>query len=220
MGNRSGLLALRDGMAANFEAWGVMATVGVVSFKERWRQDNQGPGGANRVLLMPGAHDGSETPKSVDGGELTKPRHTHAQVRELAGWNKLVTMSVWAVDASSETAKADAASQIEAVEDLLELAVRAAHNAVILGPAAPPEPLAQGTAIANGGQAMQTLVPPAPLAVGLADIVWGKVRWIQPPVEWAFGLELLVQLVHRGPLFDVFEDHAFPSPVVHRNPPT
>ena len=44
-----------------------------------------------------------------------------------------------------------------------------------------------------------------------ADVIWGEVDIIAPPVEGAFGVELLAHAIQRGPLFDVARDVVVPK---------
>ncbi len=45
---------------------------------------------------------------------------------------------------------------------------------------------------------------------GMGDITWGSVTINAPPVENSFGVELLVSITQRGPLFDTTLDYAQP----------
>lgn len=54
--------------------------------------------------------------------------------------------------------------------------------------------------------------------VARADALWGSVTWTTSPVELAFGWELLVELTHSGPLFDVASEVVRPLPVIRPLP--
>lgn len=109
---------------AYFTANSVTANVSL-GWRERTKQVNQGPGRANRVVFTPSDESGA-------GGEIVAPQHVGPQffgtapntisARALFDWERLVTVSVWAVDTTSP---ADEGKQIEAVEDLFEWVVRA-----------------------------------------------------------------------------------------------
>lgn len=173
---RSGLVAsaryVRDFLAANG-----LGTEVKVGWKERAKQDNQGAGRANRVIFIPsdlsgrggsivGPHQGGERDvrQAVDA-----PRH--ATVREISGWRRVVTLSIWAYDGDD---RENEEAQIEAVETLHEWVTRAVHSA------------------------------PGAFATPL----WGDVSW-PPRGERQFGVEMLVGLTFRQPLFDQ------PRPVVY-----
>jgi hypothetical protein len=118
---RSGLEALVDDVGAFFKANSMTA---VVAFgqKERTKQINQGPGTANRVVFIP--HD-----EQGDGGELLEEGSPGAwrEIRDAAGvlvgrvrqagiWERVVGVSVWGYDPTTDTERAHYA----AVEALLE----------------------------------------------------------------------------------------------------
>jgi hypothetical protein len=183
-GTRSGLKALSAGVASYFSQNNVQAVVGKIGWRSRFRVDNQGPGGGSRVIFIPGEYDGSTDFKPMKGGELTKPRHSHVEARELVWWRKTVTLSVWGADRINPD---DDEAQIEATEALFEWAVRGVHNAID---------------------------PMSGRPVGLADVVWKDVTWVKPPSERAFGLEMLVTFEHQAAMFDVAGDLAYPLGVV------
>jgi hypothetical protein len=187
--NRSGLIALSDGVRAYFEANDVAASVPPLGWNQRTRWTNQGPGGGSRVIFMPGEFDGGLDARPLKGGPFRKARHTH-DVRELAWWDKLATMSVWGANPEALT---DEQAQIDATEELLERAFEAVHNAVD---------------------------PVSGIPVGLADIIWHDSSWTLPPSERAFGREILVTFTHAGPLYARPTPAVFPLAVVSRNPST
>lgn len=187
MSNTSGILALANGMRQYFVVNNVTnVVVTPCGWTQRPRILNQGTPGANRILLIPGKEPGGV---AGAGGTLTRDsRPTTANPRALLTWRKDVTMSVWAVDT---TDLHNEELQIAALENLLELAVRAAHSAV------------DPNTLTN---------------VGLAAIEWGAVRYTMPPGEMAFGKELLVEFVHKCPIFDATVQTAFPQLVLGRSP--
>lgn len=128
---RSGLLAATKYVAEFLAANGLTTTV-KVGWKERAKQINQGGGRANRVVFIPSDPSGKS-------GSLTAPHFAGdrdvraaidapraATMRELAGWNRIVTVSVWACDGEHPE---DEEAQIEALETLFEWTVRAVHSA-------------------------------------------------------------------------------------------
>jgi hypothetical protein len=190
----SGIMALRRGLAAYFAATDVAATVHV-GWLPRGRQDNQGPGGANRVVLVPGEFDPtSGAPKVLRAGRIDREgqqNHVNLDPRYRAvGWaHDVVTVSCWGVDPERPN---DEERQIEATLALREVTVAGLHNAV--------DPLT-GT------------------PVGFANIEeWGEAGWTLPPVERAFGREYTFGLVLLVPLFDAPVGLAYPQPAVARNP--
>lgn len=185
---RSGLLAAVATVGPFLAANGITATV-EVGWKRRPRQDNQGTGGANRVVFIPSGEKG-------DGGKLTPPRFPGQRtvrdavdapvgnVRSLIDWKRNVVISIWAADRTTANDPNNEAAQIEAVETLFEWVARAVHSA-----------------------------PGA-----FASIEWGEPTFTEP-TERSFGLELLVPLTFSHPIFDQPRDLVFPTvAVVSRAP--
>lgn len=196
--NIAGLLALTAGVQAFFQAQGLTATV-AFGWKARSQQLNQGPGGASRVVFMPGrVPPDSDAPKSIDAGEILQPRMPTANKdnpRALRQWKQLVTLSVWGVAGDGYTGGlglGDEASQYAATIDLFEATLQAIQGAVWLD---------------HAGERH---------SVGLADVVLEQASWVQPPVEMGFGRELYVVFTHRGPLYDLPRAIATPQPAVNR----
>lgn len=54
--------------------------------------------------------------------------------------------------------------------------------------------------------------------VAKADFRPGKIRVAKKPSENRYGVELLVDFVHKGPLFDITYQVAKPSPALERGP--
>jgi hypothetical protein len=168
MGFKFSLSQLALAMQENLVEYGSSA---VVAFGWRARQQviNQGPGGASRIVLIPG------DPDSGNAGTLERGHLVSTNPRVLLTWGKLVTMSVWGVDSSSDAALQDEAKQAIATENLFELAVRAAHNAVD---------------------------PDTGDFLGAASLHWLTPKWSTKNTNLYFGRELLVPFVQKGPLFD------------------
>lgn len=180
---RSGLIALADGVRRYFEANGVAAVV-AVGLKQRFFQINQGPGGASRIVFIPGDFDGTEGSRPLDEGEIGDPMgHTSTNPRELAQWSRVCTVAVWGVDT---TKLEDEALQIEATEDLLERTVEAIHNCT------------------GEVRDVDDLGRPITAVLGHlgADVTWGKISGVYPPLENGFGRELLLRFTLSGPLYD------------------
>jgi len=201
MGNRSGLLGLVRGMRAYVADTSVVpASFGtpsiVVGWAKRWRQDNQGAGGASRIVLIPGQFDASAPwpPKTLRAGSIDRDFEQNyvqlnPQMRIRAMWHQQVTCCVWGVDPSNPT---DEEAQIAATEDLLELTIQALHNAV-------------------DSETGQT--------AGAANIAeYGEPSWTLPPGENGFGRELSFGFVLLVPLFEQPTSEAFPRGAVARLP--
>ncbi len=128
---RSGLISAVNSVASFFTASGVTATV-EVGWRRRERQDNQGPGGANRVIFSPSYDDtgaaGTMVPVRYPGDRTVRDGAGNAKgtIRSLADWERKVLVSVWAIDAANQTSEA---AQIEATETLFEWTMRAVHAA-------------------------------------------------------------------------------------------
>lgn len=196
--NVSGLLALTAGVQAFFQTNGISAKVDF-GWKARTKILNQGPGGANRVVFMPGlVPPDQDVPKSIDAGEITQPRmptSTGGNPRALRWWKQVVTVSIWGVAGEGYEGGldlGDEASQYAAASDLLEATIQAMQGAVWVDPAGVSH------------------------VVGLADVRFQKASWVQPPTELGFGRELLVYCTHNGPLLDIPIGIAKPQPAVGR----
>src|SRR5581483_465297 len=101
-----------------FTAQGITAKVDF-GRKARDKVVNQGPGGANRVVFMPGDPGGS-------AGKISGARQNVGQnPRPILTWEKLLTVSVWAVDTSDP---ANELLQFAAVEALFEATVAAIRS--------------------------------------------------------------------------------------------
>jgi hypothetical protein len=121
----SGLDALVTGMRSYLQAHEVTAVV-AVGFRERAKQVGQGPGRANRIVLIPGDTSGR-------GGRLVPVRGAGprdvmrgdervATVRSIADWDRMLTLSCWAYDGAKA---GEELAQIIACESLFEWSKRA-----------------------------------------------------------------------------------------------
>ena len=125
---RSGVTALVESVKAYFVENGVTANV-VIGWKARTRQDNEGPGGANRVCFTPSDPTGK-------GGRIEPPLQTgdrdlrsgsnpvEARMRALSDWGRVLNVSVWQWDGS---APEDEGLALEAVETLQTWVMNAVH---------------------------------------------------------------------------------------------
>ncbi len=129
-GPRSGLLQLCAAVAQYFADYGVPATVADVGLKYRNFTLNQSaPGGADRVVFIPGKYSGGE-PASREYGELNRETRNHASVgnpREILNWERPFTLSVWAAPVAGRPR--DEGSLIGIAENLLEEIARAVNAA-------------------------------------------------------------------------------------------
>lgn len=201
---RSGLVALAAGVRAFFEANGVPATVPPVGWKYRTFQVNQGPGGGSRVAFIPGRIDPTApgVPKVLDAGTFSQPQlstpgprlggqtQNPGNPRPLASWHKLVSVSIWAVDPDGPQ---DDERQLSALENLVDWTYTAMHNAVD---------------------------PVSGRNVGLADLELVDSVWTTPPVERAFGRELVLFFIQHAPVFDLFIQTTTPKPAIQKSGPT
>jgi hypothetical protein len=191
------LEGLVRGVEAFFKAQGVTASVDV-GWTRRSRQDNQGPGGANRVVFIPGEFDASPSPpKVLRYGELDLEGEQNQvtlapRLRTIAWLHGAYTCSVWAADASAPT---DERKQIWRTKQLLRWTLQAMQNAV--------DPLTEQP-------------------VGGANLQWGgTLAWTLPPGEQAFGRELCFEFRLLEPQHDVPIATAYPgTAVVARSPAT
>lgn len=86
--------------------------VGFTGWKQREQQLNQGPGQANRVLIIPGSY-----PDGANQGRLIAPLRRKGLLHRVnATWERVFTLSTWAVD-TSDTHNEE--KQIQAVSSLM-----------------------------------------------------------------------------------------------------
>lgn len=128
---RSGLVALKDGVASYFRQANLDVEVRI-GFTETTKQTNESPSGANRVVIVPCDDDGKS-------GEITQPSRGGARdlvdgnnvrvatVKPHRDWAQLLIVRVWAVDSQKPD---DEDAQLEATITLLEQTVRAFHSAL------------------------------------------------------------------------------------------
>lgn len=187
----SPLVALVHGMQAYQGSRKLPFVVGAAGWKQRAQQLNQAPTtGANRVLVIPG--DIPTSPGQLtDGGELVRGKITGFDPRPLFQWNQLATVSVWAV-AGPPFDQTNEEKNIEALTNLLEWTMQAIHHAVD---------------------------PDTETPVGLANIETPiRARWT-PNTECKYGLEVLLSLSIKTPLYDYSYDLTTTAqPAVHRDP--
>ena len=188
--------AFVNAVAAYFVAAGITATVDL-GWTKRYRQDNQGPGGANRVIFIPGEFDASPgAPRvlkygAIDLNGAQNQVSLAPRLRTIAWLHAPYTCSVWGYDASDPT---NERKQIVATKNLLRLTMQAMQNGR--------DPVS--------GQ-----------ATGGANVeAWGIAGWTLPPGEMGFGRELTFEFVLIEPQYDAGVDLAYPSPAVARLPAT
>lgn len=191
-----GLLALERGVREYFETNSVSARVDF-GWAERFRKDNQGPGNANRVLVMPGLFDPSTgEPKAVPAGRLDRNGPADfvstptESIRVLAWLHENATIAVWACNPDVPT---DSRETYGAVTRLRMLTIQALHNCVD---------------------------PMTGVGIGFGNIEdWGDTTWSLPPGEKAFGREFMFSLVLRVPMLDAPVGLAYGTPIVERAAP-
>jgi hypothetical protein len=188
---RPGLSKLVDDVRAYFKVMNCTASVRI-GFRERRKQDNQGVGGANRVVFTPCDDNG-------DGGELSlehlkpglrditngaSPPVVVARFRELFTYHRIVVVSVWAHDDSKAD---DEERQIAAVDNLRDLVVQGIKQS----------------------------------QAGAANAFWKKTQWTYGPtipVELRNGVEWRGWLELREPIPDRPIEVAYPAPVLDTVP--
>lgn len=138
-----------------------------------------------RVVIVDGLFDGSLQPKTLDAGQLTDPvKAASYNPREIAAWERPITFCVRGVD---PTELENEAAQIEAQENLIESTLQA---------------------IRSGINPQATNLPTRP---GGANVKFAKAVWVHPPVEFAYGKELLVQATLAANFYDLPQQISFPS---------
>ena len=121
----SGLVSLVSSVRTYFTDRDVTANVSM-GWRERTKQTNQGFGRANRVVFTPSDDNGN-------GGRIVGTQHPGPRVfgtntsnkitaRALFDWERVVLVSVWAVDTADIH---NEEKQIEATETLFEWTIRA-----------------------------------------------------------------------------------------------
>lgn len=177
---RSALVALYRSIAASFAATGNTAKV-YFGIKARDNWDT------SRVVIIDGEFDGTIQPKALPAGQLFAPTQKNSyNPRELVSWVRPATLSIRGVDPSNPDAED---VQTEASEALIEATLQAVQNAVYT-----PTPAAGAPAV----------------AVGQANVDWGKCTWLQPPTQQPYGKEFLLALTLRCVFFDVAQATRIP----------
>lgn len=127
---RSGIVHLRNMVAAYFSGFAVPAHVPPVGLKYRsFTLNQQTPGNANRVVFIPGTFDGDVKAKR-NYGVLSRETRNSSYVnnpREIASWDRHITISIWAAPVPGRRPEEE--DSIAVVEDLLEQTVRALQAA-------------------------------------------------------------------------------------------
>ena len=109
--NSSGLLALKIISRNIFLIQDIPAEVFLGLRARNWWQKS-------RVVLMTGKFDGSDTPRPMAAGQFGPPtKKSSNNPRELAEWNREVTVSIFAVDPTNTTSEE---AQNTALENLIE----------------------------------------------------------------------------------------------------
>jgi hypothetical protein len=191
----SGLGGLVRGVRVYFEANAVDANVSI-GWTARYRQDNQGAGGANRVIFIPGEDAAAPGPPKIlksgafdlDGAQNFVATNANGERLRTLAWNhEPVTVSVWAVDPDRPQ---DEEAQYEATILLVAATIQAIYNAVD---------------------------PQTGAGAGYANIeAWGDSAWTLPPGEMAFGRERTFGLVLLVPYFDAAVTMAYPGGALAR----
>lgn len=181
---RSGLVALVAGVRTYLTVNGVDATV-ALGWKARARVGNQGPGGANRIVFTPSDDAGN-------GGRIVGTQQPGQRAVGGSGTPQTATGSVRAlydwqrVCVVSVWAIASAATGDEDARDAAQL---------------------------EASESLVEWMMRAVQASGRANIQFGDVRWTIPD-ERSYGIEALVGLTFRHPIFDVPNEIVRPTPVI------
>ena len=175
---RSGLVALKRAMAAYFATYEVDAHVDIgLKARDQWQKP--------RIIIIPGYFDGTLPARPMEGGNFGPPTKKESwNPRELAEWTRAATFSIFAVDRENLQSEEH---QTEALEQLVEWAIRASWNAVD---------------------------PETEINVGGPGIEYGKSILLHPPVQMAYGKELLLQFTFRSPLYDAPQLVVTPTPAL------
>ncbi len=194
------ILAIRDGIETYFANQGVTAEVLVTIQREFWRQMNQGPGRANRVVLSlidperggGGSYDKSFGPRGpgnlpiydwVDPNDYSKGKKVvGVEPRPLIGESRSVWVSTWAIpepDNAGKVATNDDRAVVDAEENLFERTVQAVQRVAHVG-----------------GE-------------------WKNFRW-KTDGERGFGLMRISELAIRSVYFDIDHPWRTPTPAVER----
>jgi hypothetical protein len=156
---RSGFSFLVEGVRAYFldQSYPTAIHVGVKAYFEQW---NQGAGGADRVVFIPGEFHGEQVYRSRPYGSLQpKLGNQTSGFQEVAQWTRPITIACWAPP--SLEAPTDELLQNDRTEQLFE-AVRVAAQVV------------QAADIAWGD--VERVAPPQERAFGEAILIHAEQR--------------------------------------------
>lgn len=132
---RSGLLRLRNGVAAYFDQNQVPAIVANVGLKYRAFILNQNlQTNAGRVVFIPGDFDGDASPRPRRFGSITRHNNNAGSVynpRELACWDRTFTISVWSPPVLGHDQQDQTMEQSEAILEQTVRAVQASAQATV-----------------------------------------------------------------------------------------
>jgi hypothetical protein len=120
MANLDALPLLFDSVAAYFAALGTGTAVDF-GWHARAKILNQGVGGANRVVIVPG------DPKTGAAGKFSRGRQAETNPRVLLQFDEQAVVCLWGVDTSDIRSER---LQYAATKQLLELTVQALHRAI------------------------------------------------------------------------------------------
>lgn len=185
----SGLVALYSSVSAYFTNLAINAKV-YLGLKYRDLYDT------SRVVIIDGEFDGSNTPRVRSAGRFLAPwQKQSTNPRELVGWERPVTLSIRAVDATDPD---NESKQVAATEALIESTIQAVHNAMAVD--------TEGNNI----------------AIGQNNIDWreSKAAWVDAgtATQQTWGKEFLVTFLYKCVLFDLPVAVAFPTPSLEKGP--
>ena len=120
MSTTAARLFLLQGIRSYFQANGVTTAV-FFGFKERTKSVNQGKGGANRIVVIPGRFPNHED------GELVAPTGTGGNPRRLMSQELITTLSLWAVAADNGNEE----QTEQAIDDMKENVISAIQSTLM-----------------------------------------------------------------------------------------
>jgi hypothetical protein len=207
--NDSGIVALFRDVAGYIEThWPELDRPAVLfGWRERQKQINEGVGGANRIVMVPGELEGADgTPEGIDGpgdneggtfpgatvldGVPLPQAITQSTItphpRGLFSQVKLVTFSLWCGAGDTPDAVVDELAAQDAIETMQEWLYRAVQSS----------------------------------SVGKANGTWRKHTYNRKPNEMRFGTEYLMALEVLTPYFDRDNVVIYPSAATVTRSPT
>lgn len=174
-----------SGISALVRAVGAYFEDNGVAAQVLFGMTKRGEWAKSRVVFIPGHYDGSEAPRPMAGGVFDAPQQKESlNPRELTAWIRAITVSIFAVDPTNVT---DEEAQNTALENLLESTQQAMWNAI--------DPISQKNVGGPGIKFLDSLV-------------------VQPPVQMAYGREILMWCTMQTPLFDLPEQVRTPTPAL------